>query len=257
MNATPEQIHAPRRRPVMLGPLGLPEAIALALSLLLAVGAALSYFLVWQPNVAQLGKLQRDRENARYELRQKQEAGVNNSATQQAVDEIAASVIRFERAYLSRRETGRLALYKLLNQLLRRNNVKNTSGPAYAPLLPLKPEEQNRKQEAAGQKGNDRWQTIYPGLNVNMTVEGKYADLRRFIRELEATGQFIIINTVELEGTRNRNQDAENPNLPPNQPPPLADDDEQRRGERVSLRLDLAVYFQRDDLAALEAAAYK
>jgi hypothetical protein len=90
-----------------------------------------------------------------------------------------------------------------------------------------------------------------------MTVDGKYADLRRFIRDLEATGQFIVINTVELEGTTNREKEkpADNLNGPLAQPtPPLENEDEKRRGERVSLRLALAAYFQRDNLAQLTAA---
>jgi hypothetical protein len=152
---------------------------------------------------------------------------------------------------MTRRETGRLALYRLLNDLMKRNGVRNTSGPTYAPLEPLKPEETNRREQAkADQKGSDRFQTIYPGLAVNMTIEGKYADLRRFIRDLEATGQFIVINGVELEGARSQNKDQQNADKPPPQPTPdvLENDDDKRRGERVSLRLALAAYFQRDGL---------
>ena len=245
----------PRRRPVTLGPIGLPEAIALALSLLLVLAAALAYFFVWQPNIAELERLQKQRETSTKELAQIKAQRATGATSQQQVEQIAQSVVGFERNFLTRRETGRLALYKLLNDLMKRNGVKNSSGPTYAPLEPLKPEEQTRRA-SGGSKGNDRWQSIYPGLNVNVTVEGKYADLRRFVRDLEATGQFIVINTVELEG--GRNQDKDNPAnanaAPLAQPTPELSDD-QRRGERVNLRLDLAAYFQRDNLSELTAAS--
>ena len=253
LNAAPK-----RRRPITIGPLGLPEAIALALGLLLLLSAVLAYFLLWKPNVAELDRLQKQRTDARAELLKIQAKRSEGETVQQSVDSIAGSITRFERAYLTRRETGRLVLYRLLNDLMKRNGVRNTSGPTYAALEPLKPEELNRRANnagQAGQKGNDRFQTIYPGLSVNMTVEGKYADLRRFVRDLEATGQFIIINTVELEGSRDQNKDnpANNANLPvPEATTPLQED-EKRRGERVNLRLDLAAYFQRDNLAQLTA----
>ncbi len=246
----------PRRRPITIGPLGLPEAIVLALSLLLTLAAVSSYFLFWKPNIAELDRLQKQRTEARAELLKIQEKRSQGATTQQQVDNIAESVTRFERAFLTRRETGRLALYRLLNDLMKRNAVRNSSGPTYAPLEPLKPEEASRRTNNAGQKGNDRFQTIYPGLSVNMTIEGKYADLRRFVRDLEATGQFIIINTVELEGTRDQNKDNPNadPNAPLAQPTPGLQNDDKRRGERVNLRLDLAAYFQRDNLAQLTNA---
>ena len=36
-----------------------------------------------------------------------------------------------------------------------------------------------------------------------MTVEGSYQNLRRFIREIETSKQFIVISAVELEPTEN------------------------------------------------------
>jgi Tfp pilus assembly protein PilO len=74
--------------------------------------------------------------------------------------------------------------------------------------------------------------SLYPGIGIAVTVEGPYANLRRFLREVEASKQFIIINAVELEGVTDANS--------------------QSGAALVSLHLDMATYFQRDSGAATE-----
>src|SRR5205085_10670009 len=74
------------------------------------------------------------------------------------------------------------------------NNLRNTSGPAYT-YLEAKGESQNQGPRL----GNAKWQSLYPGISVTVTVEGQYANLRRFVRDIESSSQFIIINAIELE----------------------------------------------------------
>src|SRR6185436_1087529 len=99
-------------------------------------------------------------------------------------------------------------------------------------------------------------QSIFPGIGVTLTVEGTYPNLRRFIRDIEGDPrQFVVINTVELEGVTDVNT-AEQlappvtngvmPGAPPQAQAPT-------RGALVSLRLDMATYFRRAGASA-EAA---
>ena len=68
-----------------------------------------------------------------------------------------------------------------------------------------------------------------------MTVEGPYQNLRRFVRDIEANRQFVIINSVELERATETNA-----------PPPVEGDPAGGTvGALVSLRLEMATYFQR------------
>lgn len=245
----------PRRRPREIGPLGLPEAIALAAGFLLLVSAVLAYFLMLEPNRTAKAKAETQRTDARAELLKLQSKHVEGETAQQSVERIAESVVNFERNSLARRETGRLILYRQLTELMLRAGVRNTAGPAYAELAALKPEEIGRRSNNAGQKGSDKWQSIYPGLSVNMTVEGTYANVRRFVRDVEASGLFLIINAVEVEGSRNQDaaiaqaRAATNPNAI--LPPVVEESPNARRGSLVNLRLDLAAYFQRDTPAAV------
>jgi hypothetical protein len=69
-----------------------------------------------------------------------------------------------------------------------------------------------------------------------VTVEGAYQDLRRFIRDIERSKQFVVINQVEL-------QRAQDNNAP-------VSADESGSGTRISpvtLQLNMATYFQREN----------
>ena len=120
-------------------------------------------------------------------------------------------------------------LYGELNELIRKNALRRYSGPADTPLA------SSTTKQTAGQSrsASTKWQSVYPGIAVSVTVEGQYQNLRRFIRDLETSKQFIIVNAIELERATQANTAASldpaggaNKNLP------------------VSLRLDLATYFQ-------------
>jgi hypothetical protein len=75
---------------------------------------------------------------------------------------------------------------------------------------------------------------------VSVTVEGQYQNLRRFLRDLETTKQFVIINAIELERSSETNAQ------------PSAEDAAAggARNSPVSLRLDMATYFQRPNVTA-------
>ena len=71
-----------------------------------------------------------------------------------------------------------------------------------------------------------------------VTVEGSYQNLRRFVRDIERTRHFVVINQVELQRAENSAQ--------------LPADSETggTRGSLVSLQLNMAMYFQREDAVA-------
>jgi Tfp pilus assembly protein PilO len=119
-------------------------------------------------------------------------------------------------------------LYEELNQLIRKNGLRNTAGPSYTILEP------------AGSKSNGtrsastKWQSVYPGIAISLTVEGAYQNLRRFIHDIEASRQFLIINEIELErATENSSAAVSEAGATPR--------------SLVNLRLQMATYFQRSE----------
>lgn len=203
--------------------LGTPEIVGLAASGIILLAVVASYFYFLTPAQARLRSLQNESENLSTKISAAQKGVDQNASPQATVDEINQSLERFENGALLVRSQGRLNLYSNLNEMLRRHKLRNTAGPVYSPLEPLGGP---GAPTTAAQAGNARWQSLYPGISISVTVEGPYADLRSFLSEVESSRHFIVINAVELEG--------------------VSDANSQTGATFVSLRLDMSTYFQRE-----------
>jgi Tfp pilus assembly protein PilO len=211
--------------------LGLAEIIALAGSLLILLLVVVSYLYFLVPANLRLGALQSERSRLQTQVGTSQALVRQGETTEAAVQKITQSLDYFENQQLLGADRGRMGLYDSLNVLIRKNGLRNTSGPTYAPL-----EAAGSKAGATGTKSaNTKWQSIYPGIAISVTVEGQYQNLRHFIRDLESNKQFVIINSVELERSTETNSltsaEGESANAP--------------RGALVSLRLEMSTYFRR------------
>jgi hypothetical protein len=152
--------------------------------------------------------------------------------SKETVDRISASLNEFETKHLLRVDKGRLDLYEELNQLILKNNVRNTSGPTYTTLDPA------GTKSTSGKTVVTKWQSFYPGIAVMVTVEGEYQNVRHFIRDVERSKQFVVINEVELQRASQNNQ------------PVSAEEGggaagSGTRASLVTLQLNMATYFQR------------
>ena len=135
-----------------------------------------------------------------------------------------------------------MQLYEELNQLIIKNSVRNTSGPTYTALDPTD------VKAASGKSVVTKWQSFYPGINVMMTVEGAYENIRRFIRDVERSKQFVVINQVEL-------QRAQQDNVPVSAEEAVGIAGSGTRVSPVTLQLNMATYFQRANGASVAPAS--
>ncbi len=210
------------------GMFGVAEIIAVGGSVVILLTVLLSYVYFLIPARSHLRERQLERSRLQNQLRSSLDLMRQGQDTQSSVDKITESLDDFEDNRLPNRNQGRMSLYDELNQSIRKNGLRNTSGPSYTPLESL-----DSKRSTTGSKSaSAKWQSVYPGIGVSLTVEGSYQNLRRFIRSLEASKQFIIINAIELERATETNT-AESAST------------SGARGSLVSLRLDMATYFQR------------
>jgi len=210
------------------GMFGVAEIVALGGSVLILFTVLISYVYFLVPARSNLQERQLERSRLQNQLRSSRDLMLKEQDTQSTVDKIAESLNDFEDNRLPNRNQGRMSLYDELNQLIRKNGLRNTSGPSYTPLESL----ESKKRTTESKSASAKWQSVYPGIGVSLTVEGSYQNLRRFIRSLEASKQFIIINAIELERATQTN---------------IAESDSTSgaRSSLVSLRLDMATYFQR------------
>jgi Tfp pilus assembly protein PilO len=213
---------------------GPAEIVGLAGSLLILLLVVVSYLYFLVPANSRLDERQSERSRLQTQLRTSQDAVQQGESTEAAVRKITTSLDDFESQQLLGVDRGRMGLYDNLNLLIHKNGLRNTSGPTYTPL-----EAAGSKAGTTGAKAaNTKWQSIYPGIAISVTVEGPYQNLRHFIRDLETNKQFVIINSVELE----RSTESNNSPLAEGEPTSAP------RGSLVSLRLEMATYFQRSSV---------
>jgi Tfp pilus assembly protein PilO len=212
---------------------GIAEVIALVGSCFVLTLVLLSYLYFLVPARSKVASLKNDRQQTMTNLETLDKLVGKETNSKETVDRIAVSLSNFENK-LPRVDQGRMDLYEDLNQLIIKNNVRNTSGPTYTTLDPT------GTKSTSGKTVVTKWQSFYPGIAVTVTVEGEYQNVRHFIRDVERSKQFVVINEVELQRASQNNQIAA----------PVAEGggDGAGAGTRaslVTLQLSMATYFQR------------
>ena len=208
------------------------EIVGLTASAALLLITLVFYFYSLAPARTRLATLRRQHAELQKQLNSSAEglkSGENAAAT---IKQIKESLRGFEYERLKTSSLGRTAVIEELNDLIRRNNTRIAGPIAFTSIDPAPLGEQaSRSRDAA----NDKDQSIFPGMSIKLTVEGPYANLRRLIRDIEASRQFVVVNGIELEGvtdTGSSSAGGAGSRVP--------------RGSLVSLRLDIAAYFQRN-----------
>jgi Tfp pilus assembly protein PilO len=207
---------------------GIAEIIALAGSCFVLLLVLLSYLYFYVPARSRLRSIEGDRIRLKANIETLGGIVRQEKSTKETVDEITSSLTRFETVSLRQQDAARMGLYGELNTLILKNGLRNTTGPAYTELSPL------GTKVTPGASVSTKWQSVYPGIGVLLTVEGPYQNLRHFVQDIERSEQFVIINQVELQRAENSSQ--------------LAEAEQSSSGSRVSLvslQLNMSTYFQR------------
>jgi|SRR5690349_12824469 len=246
LTARPRQLNfGTIRKTPGLSLIGLPELIGLAGAGLIALLTVFAYFYFYLPAQSRLISAQLERERLQAVLRSSEKGLETNKTVSEKVNEITASMKDFEGNYLSPSAAGRMSLYTTLNDLLKSNGVRNTAGPSYSTLETIGTKSQVNATATAEKQSHAKWQTIYPGIEVSITVEGPYQQVRHFVRDIETSRQFLIINEVELERVSQSGGPVETQPVAPGRPSAVAPTG--GKGALVSLRLEMATYFRRPE----------
>ncbi|HZI17817.1 MAG TPA: GspMb/PilO family protein [Pyrinomonadaceae bacterium] len=223
------------------GRLGLPEIVALSCAALLLLAAVSAYLFLLRPARARAQGLAAERAALETRIATARGEFTTRQDTQSSVREILTSLQSFEADHLGVAGDGGTRVYEELHSLMLRNNLRLSGGASYRQLQEAAPEQGAARRQGQRDGGGPRVeQSVFPGVGVTLTVEGTYPDLRRFVRDVEASRHFVVINTVELEGI----SDASRPN-PGGMSAQGAPGPAGRGSRLVSLRLDMAAYFRR------------
>ena len=270
---------APKNRPnkVYAGMWGPTEIATVGVGMLAILTVILLFIFLVLPAKKELDQNRAERDRLERELTTATSRYGTITSTEEKVARLITSVNDFETRFLPIASNGRTALYQRINGLISAYGLTNASGPDYAPLEIA---ESGSNQSSEEKSGRAKFQSIFPGVYVTMTVEGSYQNLRRFIREIETSNQFVVVSAVELEPSDNNEKETQtttarinnvqispiNQNETmgafPGQPGQIAVSPAQptrpkaqpgkTHGETVSLRLEMAAYFRRPNFVPLE-----
>ena len=263
-----------RPRKVYKGMWGPVEVGVLGAALLAVVSAVLLYVFFVAPSNRELEANRTRLANLEKEVAAANEKYGNISDTETQVAKLTTSVSDFESQYLPVATLGRTAIYSRINSLIAAYGLLPTSGPDYSPLETLD-QAGGQEQANADDSGRSKFRSFFPGVYIQMTVEGSYTNLRRFIRDIETGREFIVVSAVQLEpsdsegaaaagSTRVRADPAPVPPAEPGmdgmmpgdltaQPARVSIPNSSRgrtHGSVVSLRMEMAAYFRRPAAAA-------
>lgn len=257
-----------RPRKVYGGMWGQPELITAGLAMLAVLTVVLIYIFLVIPANRELEHNRAERDRLERELMSARAKYGEITNTETHVAKLMSSVDEFESRNLPLAANGRTSLYQRLNALILGHGLVNTSGPDYTPLETVT---QDMGVQSDEERGRDKYRSLFPGMYVTMTVEGSYQNIRRFVRDIETGGDFVVVSSVELEPSDSeqrpagQQQNVQNPQagrtnpmagLPSgfqnspigpqaSQPAPSARQRGKMHGEVVSLRLEMAAYFRR------------
>lgn len=271
-----EMIPSNRPRKVYGGMWGPLEIAAFGVSLIVFLGVLGFYLFFVAPSSRKVEEMRAERDRLEQELISARSKYGDITSTETQVSKLVTSVSDFESTYLPVAANGQTALYQRLNGLIAAYSLTNTNGPNYSPLVL---DERQNGEQAEQERGRAKFRSIFPGVYVTMSVEGSYQNLRRFIRDIETSNEFVIISSVQLEPTETKKQPRD-PSQPPEtqqpqpynnpyaantmrafdprnpmtrgpvqpmqpQPQAVSEPKGKTRGETVSLRLEMAAYFRR------------
>lgn len=260
----------PKNRPrkIYAGMWGQTEIATVGLAVLALMATILLFVFVVLPAKKELeaNKKKRDAVDAERLSAQSKYGDITSTETQ--VAKLLTSVNDFETRFLRNPLLDKTSLYQRLNGLISAYSLTNTSGPDYAPLEIA--DTRNGNQESESERGRAKFQSLFPGVYVTTTVEGSYQNLRRFVREIETSEQFVTISAIEFQPAETEQQKVDPTKPPPqinqvqinpmnpngfSQPPMMTTNVPETaqartlrgktRGEIVSLRLEMAAYFRR------------
>jgi Tfp pilus assembly protein PilO len=188
----------PKNRPrrVYAGMWGQVEIATVGVALLAVLTTILLYVFLVLPAEKELEANRAQRDELERQMMSARNKYGSITSTEARVAELIQSVTDFEDRHLFNSSVGKTALYQRINGLIASYGLINTTGPDYQPL---EIDARQNIEENRAESGKDKYRSIFPGEYVTMTVEGSYQNLRRFIREIETSPQFVVISAVELE----------------------------------------------------------
>lgn len=171
-----------------------PAEVAATLLLLICIGAVIFLYISTLAQKVKLSGLQGTFEKNRGQIQTlTQQMLKPRISPQEALGQITDSIERFN-ALLKDRRSGQITIIDEINTLTRQTQVALVDRVSFSPF------KENEIGTEADLRKHQKEVVVYPGMALELTVEGQYPNLRRFINEIERSKNFIVINAVSFQG---------------------------------------------------------
>lgn len=169
------------------------ELAALILSLA-AIGGVLGYYLKsLTPVQTQLARVQKEVDEQKSVVTV---FGKEGPSQKEKVKLATDSLSAFRSGWLKPYNQGRIAAINEINGLVKSDEVHLTSGLSLAMVT----NKAGSKDKVASKrkKNGEFLLDVYPRVQMTFVVLGDYKHIRKFLKDLQASKQFLVINSISI-----------------------------------------------------------
>jgi len=177
------------------------EIAAAGLAIGLVALVILYYFVSLAPVQDRLAKVEKDSADQLTVIGTPTRAQTGPSQKQQ-IQDAKNSLSEFEGSYLKPMAQGRIDLINEINQLAKTDNLRLASGiemRATNKVSAIETDSQGSKK-----RKDIEVLDVFPRVQFHFVVKGEYKDLRKFIRDLEGSKQYVVVDSVNLSTTEQK-----------------------------------------------------
>jgi hypothetical protein len=179
------------------------EVVAAGLAIGLLVLVILYYFLALAPVQDRLTTVEKTAADQIKLIANQVPTKERGPSQKQQIQEAKDSLSSFESDSLKPMAQGRIDVINEINQLAKTDNLHLGSG---IDMHALYKAGSGADTESQGSKKKKEVESldVFPRVQFHFVVRGEYRDLRKFIRDLEANKQYIVVDSINLSTTEQK-----------------------------------------------------
>jgi hypothetical protein len=190
--------------PSMVHTLRPAEMIAAGIGLGLIVLVILYYFLSLAPVDERLKSVEKDAaEQSNIIKPTSTPASKTGPSQKEQIQEAKNSLSEFEGSSLKPMEQGRIDLINEINQLAKADKLRLGSGIEMHATYRAAGLSDSEAQGSKKKKDSDSLD-VFPRVQFHFVVRGEYPDLRKFLRDLESSKQYVVVDSVNLSNSEQK-----------------------------------------------------
>jgi hypothetical protein len=187
------------RVPSVVHTLRLAEVVAVGLAVGLVILTILYYFVSLAPVKDRLTTV--EKESARQiQIITDQVLPKHVPSQKEQIQQAKDSLASFQGNDLKPMAQGRIEMINEINQLAKTDNVHLGSGIEMHVVNRAGSTAEGESQVSKKKKEADALD-VFPRVQFHFVVRGEYRDLRKFLRDLEGSKQYIVVDSVNLSTT--------------------------------------------------------